>query len=364
MPERLQAAVVGAGPAGLAVSACLRDASIPHALLEREASVAASWRRHYDRLHLHTDRRRSSLPGAPFPPGTPRYPSRDQVIAYLERYAAERAAPPRLGEEVREARPAPDGWALETSRGRFHARHLVVATGMNGEPVEPTWPGLEAFPGEVLHSARYRNGAPWRGRDVLVVGLGNSGGEIAIDLHEHGARPALSVRGPVCVIPREILGLPVLAIAVPLSRLPPRLADLLSRPLVRATLGDPARAGLPRADTGPMEQVARRRRIPLIDVGTLALLRAGAVRLFPALAGFDGAEARFADGRAARFDAVVLATGYRPCLAFLRGAPAPGDPRARAQRLHYCGFDVVATGMLRQIAIEARAIARAVASAP
>ena len=361
MPERVHAAIVGAGPAGLAVSACLRQASVEHVLLEREPAVASTWRRHYDRLHLHTDRRRSCLPGAPFPPGTPRYPSREDVVAYLERYAAERAAPARLGEEVRAARRAWDGWDVETSRGRLLARHLVVATGLNGEAVEPTWPGLDAFPGEVLHSGRYRNGDAWRGRDVLVVGLGNSGGEIAIDLHEHGARPALSVRGPVCVIPRDVLGLPILALAVPLSRLPPRLADALSRPLVRLALGDPARAGLPRPRAGPMEQIARRGRVPLIDVGTVALLRAGAIRLFPALARFDGAEARFVGGRAARFDAVVLATGFRPRLGFLDGAPRPGDRAAGAQRLHYCGFDVVPTGMLRQIAIEARAIARAIA---
>ena len=360
MAERVAAVVVGAGPAGLAVSACLRGADVEHALLEREPAVATSWRRHYDRLHLHTDRRRSILPGASFPPGTPRYPSRDQVIAYLERYAAEHAAPPRLGEEVRSARREADAWAVETTRGAFRARHLVVATGVNGEPIEPSWPGLEGFPGEVLHSARYRNGAAWRDRDVLVVGLGNSGGEIAIDLHEHGARPALSVRGPVSVIPRDVLGVPVLALAVPLARLPPRVADLLARPLIRLTLGDPARAGLARPSTGPMEQIARRARIPLIDVGTLGLLRTGAVRLFPGLERFDGAEARFVDGRAARFDAVVLATGYRPRLDFLAGAPSPGASEARAQRLHYCGFDVVATGMLRQIAIEARAIARRV----
>ncbi len=362
MTAGLDAVVIGAGPAGLAVSACLRRSNVVHVLLEREPTVAASWRHHYDRLHLHTDRDRSVLPGARFPAGTPRYPSRDQVIAYLERYAAEHAAPPRLGEEVRSARRESDGWAVETPRGALRARHLVVATGLNGEPVEPSWPGLEAFPGDVLHSSRYRNGAAWRGRDVLVVGLGNSGGEIAIDLHEHGARPALSVRGPVCVIPRDVLGLPVLALAVPLARLPPRLADVLSWPLVRLSLGDPRGAGLASPATGPMEQIARRGRIPLIDVGTLGLLRAGAIRLFPGLARLDGSEARFVDGRTARFDAIVLATGYRPRLGFLAGAPPPGDPAARAQRLHYCGFDLVATGMFRQIAIEAPAVARAIAA--
>jgi hypothetical protein len=284
------------------------------------------------------------------------------VIAYLERYAAERAVPAHLGEAVRSARREGDRWTVETTQTVFRARHLVVATGLNGEPHVPSWPGLDQFPGDVLHASRYRNGAPWRGRDVLVVGLGNSGGEIAIDLHEHGARPALSVRGPVCVIPRDVLGVPVLALAIPLSHLPPRLADRLARPLVRLSLGDPREAGLARSPVGPLEQIARRGKIPLIDVGTLALLRAGAIRLFPGPVRLDGAEVRFTDGRSARFDAIVLATGYRPRLGFLGGAPPPGDPEARAQRLHYCGFDLVATGMLRQIGREARAIARAVAA--
>jgi cation diffusion facilitator CzcD-associated flavoprotein CzcO len=354
--------VIGAGPAGLAVAACLSRREIPHVVLEREASVGATWRRHYDRLHLHTSKRTSALPYLAFPRGVPRYPSRDEVVGYLERYAAAHGIAPRFGEEVRAARRDGGAWIVETGAGRHAAPHLVVATGVAGEPVRPAWPGTEAFRGAILHSSEYRNGAPWRGAEVLVVGLGNSGGEIAIDLHEHGARPSLSVRGAVSIMPRDVLGIPTPTLAIATAWLPARLADALAGPIRRMTLGDVARLGLAPARYGPVEQIARTRRIPLLDVGTVALLRRGAVALYGAIRRFDVDGVAFEDGGRARFDAVVLATGYRPRLGFLEGAPGPGDPAAAALGLHYCGFNVVATGMLREVGREARRIARAIAA--
>lgn len=361
MAHLFDAIVVGAGPAGLAAAAWLTRIGASHVVLEREATVGASWRNHYDRLHLHTSKRTSELPFLSFPPKVGRYPSRDEVVAYLERYAEAHRIAPRFGEEVRSARHADGTWKVETLRETLSSRHLVVATGFNGDPVLPSWPGMGAFRGEVLHSSHYRNGEPWRGANVLVVGLGNSGGEIAIDLHEHGARPALSVRGPVSVIPREILGIPSATLAIVLSHLPTRIADALSLPLVRMTIGDPTRLGLAAPPEGPMGLIARRSRIPLLDVGTLALLRAGAIRLFPGIERFDEDGVTFVDGRRERFAAVVLATGYRPRLGFLSGAPGPGDPEAAKLALHYVGFEVVATGMFREIGREAKRVAERIA---
>jgi cation diffusion facilitator CzcD-associated flavoprotein CzcO len=357
-----RAIVIGAGPAGLATAACLSRRGVPHVVLERDGAVGASWRRHYDRLHLHTSKGTSALPYLRFPPGVPRYPSRDEVVAYLERYAAAHAITPRFGEDVRAARRTGGEWVVETDRGRHAAAHLVVATGVNDDPVRPSWPGMEAFRGAVLHSSEYRNGAPWRGRPVLVVGLGNSGGEIAVDLHEHGARPALSVRGPVSTMPRDVLGVPTPTLAIATAWMPARLADALAAPIRRLTLGDVARLGLLPARYGPVEQLARTRRVPLLDVGTVALLRRGAVDLYGAIRRFEAETIEFEDGRRAPFDAVVLATGYRPRLGFLEGAPGPGDPAAAAVGLHYCGFNVVATGMLREVGREARRIARTIAA--
>src|SRR5690606_24047196 len=119
-------------------------------------------------------------------------------------------------------------------------------------PNLPQWPGREAFAGPVLHSSEYRNGRSFAGQDVLVVGFGNSGGEIAVDLHEHGARPAISVRGPVNVVARDTLGIPSLTWNLFLSRLPGRWGDRLAAPLVRASVGDLTRYGLRKSSIGPI----------------------------------------------------------------------------------------------------------------
>lgn len=365
-----RAVVVGAGPAGLAVSACLRRAGVDHVLLEKERSVAATWRRHYDRLHLHTDRAHSALPFMPMPRDYPRYPSRAQVIEYLEAYARALSLAPRLGEEARSVRRRDGGWLVETARAIYVADAVVLATGYNADPVRPTWPGMETFDGAVLHSSEYRDGARFRGQDVLVVGFGNSGGEIAIDLVEHGARPAIAVRSAVNLLPRDLLGLPVLTWALALSRLPPAVADALAAPLLRLSLGDPRRLGLRKAAAGPLATIRARGRIPLIDVGTVKLIREGRVRVRPGVERFDGRTAVFEDGARDAYDAVVLATGFRPGIArLLPGVEGvldhDGRPRASGREtapgLYLCGFFVAPTGMLREIGREARRIAGDVA---
>jgi len=365
--------VVGAGPAGLAVGACLRRAGIEPVLLERERTVASSWRRHYDRLHLHTDRAHSSLPGFPLPREYPRFPSRQQVVDYLEAYARAHGLAPRLGEEVTAARPCDGGWEVETPAELYRGGALVLATGYNSVPVRPSWPGLDTYRGAVLHSAEYRSGDPFRGNDVLVVGLGNSGGEIAIDLVEHGARPSVSVRSAVNLLPRELLGLPILTWALALAALPPRLADALAAPLLRASVGDPRRLGLRKAAQGPLASIGSRARIPLIDVGTVRLIREGRVRVRPGIDRFTERGAVFEGGAEEQFDAVVLATGYRHDLARLLpglegvlgadGRPLASGRECAVPGLYLCGLFVAPTGMLREIGLEARRIAEAIARA-
>ena len=362
--------VVGAGPAGLACAASLRRAGEPALLLERAASIGASWRRHYDRLHLHTDRKRSALPFVPYPASDGRYPSRDAVVRYLEGYAATLGLEPRLGEEVGSLRRAAEGWTVSTSRARYRARNVIVATGYARVPVRPEWPGQGSFRGAVLHSSEYRNGAPFAERDVLVVGFGNSGGEIALDLAEHGARPTMSVRGPVNIVPRDILGIPVLALSEVTARLPTWLADGLTGPLRRLLRGNLERYGLRRLDYGPMCQIREHARVPLIDIGTIAGIRRGAIRVRPGIASFGARSVRFVDGREEPFDAVVLATGYRPRVDELLGddpvLDGGGTPLRSgvesAPGLYFCGFWVSPFGMLREIGRESVAIAEAVAA--
>ena len=356
--------VIGAGPAGLAVAGCLKARGASCVVLERGTEIAASWRRHYDRLHLHTAARHSHLPGFGFPPGTPRYPSRDQMVGYLEAYARHFEIVPRFGEDVLSLRPSAGEWIAETASGLHRSSHVVVATGTNAIPWTPTWPGQEQFRGPILHSREYRNGEPFRGQHVLVVGFGNSAGEIAIDLHEHGARAAMSVRGPVNIVPRDILGIPISSVSLFLSRVPARLADALAPRIARLTIGDISRFGLTQATVSPMTQIRVQSRIPLIDIGTLGLIKEGRIGIHPGIRSLAPREITFEDGSRDAFDAIITATGFRPGVDRFLDPPAGNDganwPRSRvesANGLYFCGFTVTPTGMLREIGIEARRIA-------
>lgn len=353
-------AIVGAGPAGLAVGACLRRRGIPVVQFEREALLASAWRRHYQRLHLHTHRSTSGLPHRPWPRSAPPYPSRDEVVAYLEEYARHFDLAVRMQTPVRFIHAEGDGWSVHTDRATYRVRHVVVATGLNAVPHVPVWPGRERFGGRVLHAAEYRSGAAFRGQRVLVIGFGNSGAEIALDLHEHGAHPRVAIRGEVNLVPRTVSGLPVERIACLLERLPPSVADRLALGLRARLFGDLARHGVRLARTSPSVDVRVFGRVPVVDVGTVRLIRRGDLPVRPAVARFHEAGVVFEDGRAEGFDAVVLATGYRPSAAALFGAAEQGLPPAGAG-IHACGFAPSPGGMLRRIGREARAIAARIA---
>lgn len=358
--------IIGAGAAGLATRACLRRAGVPCIVLEQHDQVGATWRRHYDRLRLHTDKAHSALPFLAFPAEVPRYPSRLQVVRYLEQYAETFQISPLFGREVVSVRRTQDGWETTTREERYMSPHVVIATGYAREPVAPTWPGQDSFSGVLMHSSQYRNGRPFSDQRVLVVGFGNSGGEIAIDLCEHGARVSISVRSAVNVIPRELLGIPILAIAALATKLPARVADALTAPILHLMYGDLSRFGLRKLPYGPLQQIEQDARIPLIDIGTMELIERGRVRVEAGIDHFDGGEVCFVGGRRAPFDAVIMATGYRPRVShFLVDADDvcddEGTPHCSGAEavpgLFFCGFYVSPRGMLGAIGEEARQIA-------
>lgn len=365
--------IIGAGPAGLAVGACLQRAGTSCTILEQSEQVGSAWRRHYDRLHLHTAKAFSALPFAPYPKDYPRYPSRLQFIEYLETYARQFRLTPRFGQQVVSARLVENLWEVRTQDARYQAANLVIATGYNREPYLPGWPEQASFRGSILHSSQYHDGEPFRDQRVLVVGFGNSGGEIAIDLWEHGARPDLAVRGPVNVIPRELLGIPILAIAIAQNKLPVGLTDAINAPILRAAIGDLTDYGLRKLSRGPLSQIHRDARIPLIDVGTLELIKRGEVTVRQGLEKFTADGVVFTDGRHETYNSVILATGYRPRVdAFLQdaavtcdenGTPMSSGRESALPGLYFCGYFVAPTGMLREIALEARRISAAIARA-
>jgi indole-3-pyruvate monooxygenase len=364
--------IIGAGPAGLAVGACLKRPGIPHLILEQSDRVAASWRRHYDRLHLHTDKKNSELPFVPYPANYPRYPSRDQVVKYLEDYASQFALDIRFNQRVQSVHRDNDTWLVQTQDTLHASPNLVVATGNVRQPLLPAWPGLDSFHGKVMHSSEYTNGATFKGQRVLVVGFGNSGGEIAIDLYEHGAKPGIAVRSAVNVIPRELAGMPILSIGILQNKMPAWLADAMNAPILRLAVGDITRHGLRKLPYGPVTQIRQDHHIPLIDVGTMKLIRDGKIVVYAGVAEVSGNRIKFEGGKEAEFDALILATGYRPRVNdFLQTVPAvtdqDGGPTSSGKEtqlpgLYFCGYYVSPTGMLREIAIEARQISAAIAS--
>lgn len=198
--------IIGAGPAGLATAACLASKSIPFVILEREDCTASLWKKMtYDRLQLHLPKKYCELPLLSFPKSYPKYPSRDQFVAYLDDYAKHFRISPMCNTTVTSAEfAAPLGlWVVTAEHGvnkvscKFTAKTLVVATGENGEAVVPPFGGREDFAGKVIHGKVYRNGKNYRNKKVLVVGTGNTGMEIALDLANFGAQPTLVARSPV-----------------------------------------------------------------------------------------------------------------------------------------------------------------------
>lgn len=359
----MRAIVVGAGPAGLASAACLQDVGAKVAVLEKTDAVAASWRSHYDCLHLHTSRERSALPGMDWPKGVGKYPSRDELVDYLDAYAKAKALDIRFGCDVTGIKK--DGaWHVTHSDGVEEADVVVVATGINAVPRSPDWSGT--FHGPVSHSSTYRNAAPFQGQKVLVVGFGNSGGDIALDIASAGEDVTLSVRGPVNILPKELLGRPITSLGALSRLLGYKMADRLTAPIMRLVVGRPEDYGLLSAGKGPAAQVNEDKRIPLIDVGTLGAIKAGKIAVRRGVERLDGRVVHFADGASGEFDHIIAAIGYdvdlRPVLGDSEALDDAGRPLISGAPgtlpgLYFCSYEVSPFGQLYAMSREAEAIA-------
>lgn len=367
--------VIGGGPGGLAVAYALRARGVRAIVLEKSDRVGASWRGHYDRLHLHTTRRLSALPGLPIPRRFGRWVGRDDVVRYLEKYAEHHELEIVTGVEVSRIERAADGagWVLHASGGReLTGGAVVVATGFNHTPRIPDWPGRTEYGGQLLHAAEYRNAEPYAGQDVLVVGVGNTGAEIAVDLVEGGAaRVRLAVRTTPHLVRRSTAGWAAQYTGVLVRRLPVGFVDRLARPIARISVPDLSAHGLPRPDTGLYTR-CKAGAIAVQDVGIIDAVRKGKVEVVAAVDGFEDGKVILADGTRISPDTVVAATGYFRALEELvgglgvldeRGRPLAHGGRAPKQTpgLYFTGFTNPISGMLRELAIDAGKIAKAVA---
>ena len=355
--DRVDALVVGAGPAGLATSRELSRRGVSHRILEKGDVAGHVWAHLYDSLTLHTGRHMSHLPGRRFPAGTPLFPPRATFVEYLQAYARALGVPVETGVDV--MRLARDGaeWVATTTAGDIRTRAVVLATGIVSNPRRPGLPGTDAFRGALMHSSSYRRPAPFAGQRVLVIGVGNSGGEIASELAHHGARVTVAVRSGANVVPREIAGIPVQYLSFLLRKLPRaaqrRVAAWVQR-MGERRRGPPV---LPRPAHSALDA------IPLIGFNLVDAIREGLVAVRPGIERITEHGVRFTDGREEAFDTIIAATGFRAAVQPLgdlvrldeRGFGNRTDRVVSADQpnLFYVGHNYDSTGGLKNIARDA-----------
>ncbi|WP_018619989.1 flavin-containing monooxygenase [Spirosoma luteum] len=367
--------IIGAGPAGLAMAGQLAHRGLPFTVLEASEHIGFSWRNHYDRLHLHTVKQYSALPHLPYPDVYPTYVSRLQLVEYMEQYAEWFGIKPLFNQTVTHIQPNPaDGtWRVQTQTDTFTAERVIVATGYNRVPYKPELPGQRTFRGIIWHSHEYRNGAPFRNENVLVVGMGNTGAELALDLLENGANPFISVRGPVNIIKRDVFGRPAQPTAIFLSKFPNWFYDFVTGIAQKIDIGDVSAYGLGKPEHPPSYDT-RRGKIPVIDVGTLDQIKAGKITVLPGIDRINAKTVTFSDGRELPFDAIVLATGYRPALEAVLGTDLAGKvlnekgfPKnlwsdVKSLRcLYFLGYTTPLTGVIYGLNVDSDRIARHIA---
>jgi Flavin-binding monooxygenase-like len=362
VPEQLDVAVVGAGPAGLATSQQLRARGIRHRLLERGDTVGYTWAHLYDSLTLHTGKHMSSLPGMPFPRSAPLFVPRHDFWEYLEHYARSFELPVETSCGVERIARSNGHWTLSTAGGSLTAGVVVMATGIVANPRAPRFPGQERFGGRIAHSVAYRRPDGYAGRSVLVVGVGNSGAEIGSEIARAGGKVTVAVRSGANVVPLTLAGVPIQYVSYWVRKLPRRVQEAavaLVRVLTELRRGKPV---LPRPGYSPLDA------IPVIGFHLVDAISQGLIAVRPGVAELTADGARFADGTAGRFDDIILATGFGAALGPL-GPLVQLDAKGFARRqdrvvsvdqpaLYFVGHNYDATGGLYNISRDARLAAR------
>ena len=364
MAERFQVVIVGGGPAGLAVSQQLCHLKISNVVIEKGDHPGWMWAHAYDSLRLHTGKHLSSLPGMPFPSGTPLFPTRIDFTNYLESYVGMFRLPVRTGMEATALQREKDNWLVETRSGDLRAKVVVVATGIMSSPFLPDFEGRSSFRGLTLHSSEYRRPEQRLGQSVLVVGIGNSATEIASELAGSGKEVTLSVRSGANVIPRSVAGIPSQYLGWAMSWLP----EQAQRGIVRGTGSLASRlrresGGLPRKPgLGPCGD------FPVIGRSILDHIRARRVTVVPDVETFFADGARFTDGSVWTGNTVLFATGYQSAIQWM-GEYAIRDECGFAQRtdrvrstahpdLYFVGHNYDGRGGLYNIRVDSRRVAR------
>ncbi|HEX8743241.1 MAG TPA: NAD(P)/FAD-dependent oxidoreductase [Thermoleophilaceae bacterium] len=369
--------VIGAGPGGLAAARALERRGIPARLFERGDRVCMSWRAHYDSLQLNSPRRMSSLPGLRIDRRAGAWPGRDDFIAYVERYAEPLASRIAFGTDVRRIDREDGGWRLETSRGPMWSRHVIVAAGLLAVPFMPSWPGREEFEGQLVHAADYRNAERYRGRDVLLVGMGQTGSDVGIDLVRGGVgRLRVAVRTPPVILRRRAWVTLTNQLAKYMHT-PDAMSDTMARLYHRLMWGSLESYGLGAPGDIATSRKSRSGTLGFnrgvgftFDRGLVSAIKKRYVEVVAAVERFEGGDVVLVDGRRLRPDVVIAATGRRPNLAPIVGhlgvLNSDGRPSVHGGRtahgapgMYFIGYRLP-PAQLPDMTLDAHAIARGV----
>ena len=359
--------VVGAGPAGLATAYELSRRGTPYRLFERGPSLGTSWVNAYDSLRLHTGRHMSTLPGFGYRRGTPLFPTRDQFVSYLNDYCDRAELRVEIRSEVTELRRDGDMWIAKVNDAEVRGSAVVMATGIMSNPITPPIPGRESFSGKIIHSVAYRQPDEYRGARVLVVGVGNSGGEIASELGAAGADVTLLVRRGANVVPRTIAGVPIQYLAAGMRGLPRNVRARIATVMQRISEIRVGQAVLPRPPWTALDAV------PIIGFHLVEAIRAGKVAVqLGTIDRLERSGAVFSDGTRREFEQIIMATGFAPALGPL-GTLVRRDERGFALRtdnvtsadlpnLFFVGMRYDTTGAINNIKVDSQEVGRRLAS--
>ena len=326
--------IIGAGSSGIAAAQVLHTRGIAFDCFEVGSEVGGNWRYDNDNgmssayrsLHINTSRQLMEYAGFPMPEDLPDYPSHWQVAAYFDAYVDHFGFRDRIAfrTEVVKVEPAEGGYAV-TLRARSALgdptepetrtySHVVVANGHHWDPrwPEPSYPGSETFPGEQLHAHYYRTPDRLAGKRVLVVGIGNSAADIAVESSRVADETYLAMRRGAHIVPKYVFGVPTDRLTdSPVARGPLWLQQLTMRAVLRLAQGRVTDYGLPKPDHRVLEAH------PTVSADLLTRLGHGDITVVPNLSSFEGSKAVFTDGRVVEVDTVVYCTGYKITFPFL-----------------------------------------------
>jgi putative flavoprotein involved in K+ transport len=332
--------VIGAGQAGLAIGARLRQLRVDTLIIDRHARIGDNWRTRYASLTLHNERHVNHLPYMPFPPTWPVYIPKDMLANWFEAYADAMELNVWSGTELIGGRydDARGAWELRLRRSdgserTLRPRHLIFATGVSSIPVTPDLPGLKDFTGSAVHAGHFAGPEKWTGKNVLVLGTGTSGHDVAQELHAHGAHVTMIQRSKTYVvslneaqsvysiytegIPFEDCDLLATSMPYPVLRRSYQLSTAKSREIDRPILDKLEHRGFRlhygEDETGFQMMYLRRGGGYYFNVGCSELIASGEIGLmqYEDIDRFVREGARLKDGHIVPADLIVLATGYK-----------------------------------------------------